>query len=220
MAITPGSIIDEVQRHLQDAGAAVWADADCVEYINNALYMLMLLRPHAFSSIAAVQLVAGSKQTIASAYMLLDITRNMGAAGTTPGKIITEVERWQIDLLNQFWHQKTGKTYTEHFSYEPEKNLTTYYVFPPVSSTAPHYVETNIAAYPTKVTTANQATQVSIDQTYEPFIKEWMFYEAYNKETSVASKEQATRHLANAASMVGMKIQALREAQQNAEGGK
>lgn len=214
MAVTPGDVIDEVQRHLRDTGAGTWADADCVEYFNNATYMVMLLRPSAFSATSSVQLTANStKHSITGAYRILDVTRNMGSDGSTEGKIVTPIERWQIDMLNQHWHKGTGKTYIEHYSYEPDKSLTTFYTYPKAHATTAVYVEMNLATFPTKVTTGNQATKITLDATFEPFIKEWMFYEAYNKNTSPSSYNQSQRHLQLAASMMGMKVQAIRETQ-------
>lgn len=220
MAITPGNIIDEVQRKLRDDSTPVtWTDTNAVEYVNNATFALMTFRPHAFAVNAARVLVAGSKQTLpANTYMLLDLIRNMGSDGSTEGKIITLVPRWQIDMLNQHWHKGTGKQYAEHYSYEPEKDKQTYYVFPPVSTTV-YYVEENLAQYPTRVTVANQATNITLDQGYEPFIKEWVYYEAYNKETNVGSHQQAMQHLQNAGMLIGVKVQALREAHVRAKEG-
>ncbi len=211
MAIKPQDVIDEIQRHMRDTGAGTWADVDCVEYFNNGSYALMGARPYAFSTITNVQLTADStKQSIPSGdYMLLDIPRNMGADGATEGKIITQVDRWQIDLFNQGWHTKVGKTYIEHYSYDPTKNPTDFYVYPKVHATTAVYVEMNTASHPTKVTSANQATNITLDETYEPFLKEWMFYEVYNKNTSVSSYQQSQRHLVNAANLIGMKVQAL-----------
>lgn len=221
MTITPQDIIDEVQRHMKDTSATMWADADCVEYLNNGLYVLMGARPYAFSAVAAVQLTADvTKQSIPSGdYMLLDIPRNMGTDGSTEGKIITQIDRWQIDLLNQHWHAVKGKSFIEHYSYEPNKNPTDFYVYPKVHATTAVYVEMNTASHPTKVTAANQATTITMDEAYEPFLKEWMFYEVYNKPTSVASYAQSQRHLTNAASLLGMKVQALVDQQQKLKEG-
>lgn len=213
MAIaTPQTIIDDQQRHWRDTTGGTWPDADCVEYLNNAVYALMGLRPHAFSVVGTQLLVAGTKQELeADEYMLLDITRNMGTSGTTAGRIITKVDRWQVDLLNQHWHKRPGKSYTEHYTYEPEKSLTIFYVTPPVSTSAPHYIEKNAATYPAKVTVANQATAMTVapDESYEPFIKAWMSYEAYLKETTERSAARAMQYLQTAANLLNVKLQNL-----------
>lgn len=195
MAITPQAIIDDLQAHLRDVAAATWADSDMVEYMNNALYQILKLRPNAFSVVESKQLVAGTKQTLtAGDYMLLDVYMNMGTDGTTQGKVITHIERWQLDYLLQNWHKGTGKAYTEHYNYDPEKSLTTFFVYPSAKSGTVHYIEMNVARPHTKITTGNQANTIALDVAYEPAIKEWMLREAYLKNTSVASNAKASSH--------------------------
>jgi len=286
MAVIPNDLIDDVQRHLRDTTGATWSDVECSEYMNNSFYILIGVRPFAFSLIASVQLAANStRQAIPTGdYMLLDMPRNMGADGATEGKIITSVERWQLDMFNQHYHKGLGKTFIEHYAYDPKKSLTEFYVFPRTHVSTAVFVEMNTASHPIKVTAANQAAAtvtitstglvatvvhtahalsagasvlitgaaeddyngtfvisnitvngydytmladpvdtatgtitskcvVILDQTYEPFVKEYMFYEAYNKNTSVASFAQSQRHLTNAAGMIGMKLEALQAAQ-------
>lgn len=159
MALTPATIMSDIQRHLQDPSAIVWEDADVMEYFNNAMYNILKLRPNAFSVIESKQLVAGTRQTLtAGDYMLLDITKNTGVAGTTEGKIITPIDRRQLDMLLQYWHGGTGKAFTEHYTFEPDKSLTQYYVYPPVKTATQHYIEMNVARPHTKVTRVDQGT--------------------------------------------------------------
>lgn len=306
MAITPDTLIRDVQARLQDASGVVWAEADMFDYFNNALYVLMLARPHAFSAISSLLLTAdANQQSITNAYMILDIIRNMGSDGSTPGKPISEIDRWQMDTISRAWYSQIGKTYVEHYMYEPEKSLSSFHVYPKTHATTPVYVEANLATYPTKVartfvntasvdvptdvfttdlphglvvddrvsfsnvvslpapliedtdyyvnsvpltTTFTLSTEpfgvgsfidildtggpggpnpsvyvtnkydaISLDQSFEPFLKEWMMYEAFNKETTPDSRSEAARHMQVAAQLIGLKVQALQQAKALAE---
>ena len=154
MAIVPASMIDEVLRKLQDPDSAVWGESDMIEYLNNALFEVLKLRPNAFSVIENDQMVAGTLQSLPNTtdYMLLDVIRNMGETGTVDGTIITSMERWQLDMLNQHWHKGVGKPFTEHYNYEPQKSLSKYYIFPPAKSGSEHFIELNVARPHTKIT--------------------------------------------------------------------
>jgi len=303
MAITPNTVISECQRHLQDAAGVTWAEVDMFEYWSNSTYVLAFARPNSFSSSFASRLAAGSKQTIpAGDSMLLDMARNMGATGVEEGKVITKVDRWQFDMLMQHWHKGTGKNFTEHYSYDPEKSLTVFYVFPPAKdqSGSEHFVELTTVSYPTKINRTDQGivttdfatddaidltghtlvngdrvaftttttlpaglalltdyfvinaiatvsfevsltsggaavditddgtgvhtvnltnkyTAVVIDEKYEPFIKEWLFYEMFRKETSVASAQRSQQHMQSAGTLVGLKLESLRSVVQKME---
>lgn len=153
MAIIPGAVIAEVQRKMQDSDAEVWTESDVIEYINNALFEILKLRPNAFSVTEGDQMVAGTKQSLPNStdYMLLDVLRNLGVTGTDEGRVITSMERWQLDMLNQHWHKGTGKSFTEHYNYEPQKSLSTYYIFPPAKSGSEHFIEVNVARPHTKI---------------------------------------------------------------------
>ncbi len=157
MAIVPDTLFTECQTHLGDAptagSGATWDETDMLEYINNGLFECLKLRPNMFSVIEADQLVAGTIQTLpnASDYMLLDVIRNMGADGATVGRVINSIDRWQLDMFNQAWHKGTGKTRTLHYSYEPQKSLSTYFIFPPPLSTSLHYIQLNVARPHSKI---------------------------------------------------------------------
>jgi hypothetical protein len=207
MALNPQSIIDDVQIDLQDTAGATWDDADMVRYINQALRQLALARPDAFSETKVVTLAAGTKQAVpAGDYMLLDCVRNMGADGATPGYPITWASREDLDAFRT-WHKGSGKSYVEHYHYDPKVDRLVYYVYPFKKSTSTVQIEIVVSASYTKVTTANQATDLDhpLDDRYEQPIKDWMMRCAYLKETSVASTQKAKEFQMSFYTALGLK---------------
>lgn len=108
--------------------------------------------PSAATRTDAIKLVAGTKQSIdllavasvvpgdgtsltAPLYgiQLLDVIRNMGSDGATPGKTITKMNRRGLDDFDEDWHTKTG-AYVVNFSVD-ERWPTGFYVVPAVTGT-------------------------------------------------------------------------------------
>lgn len=185
MTILAQDLINDIAEELSDPDFVTWSSAELLAYLNAATLRVCLLRPDANSSVEAIQLVAGTKQSLpATARRLLDVDRNMGSDGTTPGKIITAVDKKSMDLYNPSWHKDTAKTYVDHFIYS-EKTPKTFYVTPPVHATTAVWVEVDLANNPTEITDA-AAENVQVDDVYRPALEHWMLYKAYGKETDSA----------------------------------
>jgi hypothetical protein len=77
----------------------------------------------------AVQLAVGTKQALADpAFQLIDIKRNMGTDGNTPGRAIRVVTRELMDGMDPNWHAGPRSSITQNFIYDPQQPKT-YYVF-------------------------------------------------------------------------------------------
>lgn len=182
MTILAQDLINDIADELSDETFITWTSAELLAYLNSATLRVCLLRPDASSSVEAIQLVAGTKQTLpATARRLLDIFRNMGADGATPGKAITSTDTRSMDLYRPTWHKDTGKTYVDHFMYD-EETPDTFFVTPPVHTTTAVYVDMKLANNPTAIT--DSATEnVQVNDVYRPALEHWMLYKAYDKET-------------------------------------
>src|SRR3990172_11887436 len=105
MAITVQSILDEVSGDIQDVNKVRTTNTRLLEFYNNALLQIVLVRPDANADTKAVALVAGTKQDLpAGDIRLLDVVRNMGIAGNTPGNAI---QQGDMDTQNRYspgWH--------------------------------------------------------------------------------------------------------------------
>ena len=185
MALTVNDLIVEAAGQYNDELNADTGDynrvhiADWIRYFNSAVRSLVLVRPDAAPKTVPVELATGTtKQSLPTeAFRLIDIPRNMGSDGSTPGKIITPINREILDLTNQTWHQDTVATYIDHFTYDIT-NPRTFYVTPPTHGSTKVYVEMVYSYLPVTATDKTDAIVVA-DVFANPLIA-WMTYRAYS----------------------------------------
>jgi hypothetical protein len=197
-------IIAGAANALSDEDHVTWTLGDLIRDINSAQQQIAILRPDASSAVQALQLVAGTKQSIpAGARRLLGLTRNLGSDGNTPGKPITVVDRESLDLLSLYWHSGTGKTAVQHFTYD-ERTPEVFYVYPPVSATTAVHVEASISEVPAAV--ANEGDELALNDIYQNAVLEWVLYRAFSVETdSQTSANEAAKHHRAFYEALGMK---------------
>ena len=198
MAITAQKIIERVLTTLhEDLTTPVrWDKASLLVSLNDAQRQIVKFKPEAYVITAAVATVAGTKQAIpATGVHLIDITRNMGTAGTTPGKVIRRCSRAELDEERPDWHTDTPKAVAKHFMFDP-KNPRVYYIYPPQPATGMGYVEMAYAAAPADVVVADWSgsTAISLDDLYAIDIYHWILYVAYAKDATHAAN--STRAIA------------------------
>jgi hypothetical protein len=198
MALTANDLITEAVAQYNDE---LQADSDYerikiatwIKYLNSALRSLVLVRPDSNVTKGSIQLVAGTHQDIPTAAVrLMSITRNMGADGNTPGKIITPINTELLNLTNQLWHQDTAKTYIDHYMLDDESPRT-FFVSPPVHAVTAVYVEMEYSVIPTVITATTDAFPVS-DIYANPCIA-WMLYRAYTVDDEEVNFQKGQAHL-------------------------
>lgn len=181
-------VIDDVRKTLNDNSEIRWTTDELISYLNAAMLQVALVRPDASAKTEAIQLVAGTKQSIPSGGLrLLDVIRNMGTDGATPGYPVTPVDRTNLDLSNRLWHKTAGKTAIKNFSFD-EKTPKTFYCTPPVSSTTAVYAEISYSDSPTPVTAVGDT--LPLDDVYRMPLHDWVLRMAFGKEIA-SSRSQA-----------------------------
>jgi hypothetical protein len=206
MTITVQSILDEVAGDIQDTGKVRTTNARLLEFYNNALLQVVIVRPDANADSKAVALVTGTKQDIPDGDIrLLDVVRNMGVAGNTPGNAILQGD---MDTQNRYspgWHSAAGSQVVEEWFYDFKRNPTVFYVSPPV--TTPCYVEMTVASSPTTVTDPN--TDMEFEDVYKGPVMHWMKYLFYVRQTESAfALNKAITHERSFYQSLGIKYQA------------
>lgn len=182
--ITVASILTKVTTILQDASNVRWSADELILWLNDAQRELVLYKPNAYVTTAAVQCVAGTKQTLPStAVSLIDIVRNMGTNGTTPGNAIRAVSREILDTQVPNWHAVTASATTKHFVYT-SLNPKTYYVYPPQPASSQGYVELVYVALPTDAVSGGVIT---LDDIYVTPIISYILFRAYSKDAEYAA---------------------------------
>jgi len=199
-------VLSRVRSILNDADATGyrWTDQELIDAINDAQGIIAVYRPDCFPVNEVVTLVAGSKQSIPSAgYRLLDVIRNIGSDGTTPGRAIRPTDRDTLDAYDPYWHTNTKKSEVKNSVYD-ERNPTTFWVNPPVNSGVK--VELLYSKRPTTLTATNN--DLAIADAYFEGIVLFVLFRAYAKEADFGGNAAlANSYLNLFGGLMGMKLQ-------------
>jgi len=199
------SILSRVQDILQDTTGARWPEPELLRYLSDAQREVVLHKPDASSDNRVIPCVAGTRQTIpADGLRLLDVVRNMGTTGNTPGDAVTVIGRGVLDSQRRGWHSEPGGTSIDHFIYDA-RDPKTFYVFPPMSAT-PGQLEVILSVAPADVTAVGN--ELSLDPIYSNVLIDYVLYRAYSKDADFAANlERALTHYQAFAQSVGIKAQ-------------
>jgi len=197
-------ILARAGRLLSDPTHVRWAEDELIDYINDAQKQIVLLRPDANSRNESLKLANGSKQTIpALGLQLLRVTRNMGADGNTPGRVIYPTLRSALDAETPEWHTRTGAA-IQHYIYDPDVDRKIFYVYPSVSGS--WYVEISYSSTPADVTSSAHTLELN-DQYINPII-DWVLYRAWAKDAEYAGNVQrAQMHESSFYQQLGVKAE-------------
>lgn len=161
--------IHSVLTTLQDVSPAYtrWTEVELVRYINLGQRAIASYVPHAGSRVDSIQLSGGTRQdltivpaariktsdgsTAVDTYgiSIMNVVRNMGTDGQTPGKVIRKVDSYTLDTVDEDWHTRTG---TPRKFISDGKSPRTFWVSPGAPAPAtPTWVEVQWIAEPARV---------------------------------------------------------------------
>jgi hypothetical protein len=198
-----------------------WPERELVHWLNDAQVAITKFLPMACSRVDAIKLAAGTRQsieTIAAAdckpgdgsvpgvaingTQLLDVVRNMGSNGTTPGKAIRIVEREVLDSQSPTWHTLTGAAVSS-FVYDP-RTPRYFYVFPGVTGTV--WAEIAYTAQPIAIPAGGapgaelygvdggSAQKISIADEFTDDLVNYVVARAHMKDTKYGDPSKAVAH--------------------------
>jgi len=177
MAIAVDDIITKVSILLNDTAYTRWSAAELIYWLNAGEVQIIREDPPANTTHGAVLLVAGTKQTIpAGSIVLIDIYRNMGTTGTTPGPAITMTFKGDIDRFNPSWHEDDSSVVVKNFMYDMN-NPKTYWVYP--KSPGTNYVDMVRSTVPTAAVSGGN---INLDDDYESALIDYILFRAYQKD--------------------------------------
>lgn len=200
--ITAQSVVDKVQVILQDTTGVRWPDSELLDWLNDGQREIVLYKPNAFIKNLAVRMAVGTKQSLpADGVQLIDVVRNMGTNGTTPGRAVRITMREVLDSQLPDWHSETPSSVVKHYVYSllDPKN---FYVYPPQPAAGQGYLEIVYGASPTDTTLAGTIT---LDDIYQNVLVDYILYRAYSKDTEYAADQNraATHQNAYIAALTG-----------------
>lgn len=184
MATLTQTLINRARTILQDAEGTRWPDLELLGWINDGQREAILVKPSANARNLSVRLVQGTRQSLpADGVQLIDVVRNMGAAGTDPGKAVRIVLREVLDAQVPDWHSETPASSIKHYVYsvlDPQ----TFYVYPPSNGLG--YVELVYGALPADVTIQGS---ISLGDIYANALLDYVLYRAYSKDSEFSSDQ-------------------------------
>jgi hypothetical protein len=181
--VTAGAIITKAATQLIDIPGVRWTRAELLGWLNDGLRQIVLMQPNATNTPVVVQLVAGTRQTLPTGgWMLLNIYRNMGTNGSTPGRAVRIISRELLDAFNPDWHSATASAITKNYIYDLQ-DQTAYYVYPP--STGTNYLEINYSMQPADLTSESQV--IPMFDVYQGPLLDYMLFRACTKDAEYAA---------------------------------
>lgn len=186
MTVSAQTILTRVRSQLIDELATKrWSDAELLRWLSDAERTLVAMDPSLGDVTGPLLLAVGSKQTLpVGAFMLLDINRNMGLDGDSPGRVVTVVSRENLDRVDPNWHHSLRSEETQHYIYDP-KTPRTFYVYPP--STGTNYLDISRAHTPPEITTLDQ--NITIPDLYQTAMFDYVMFRAHQKDSDYAAGE-------------------------------
>lgn len=168
---------DEDDRH--------WPVSDLIHYYNVAVLEIISQHRKAHIVTESVKFASGSKQSIpAKSIAFVNLIRNMGTDGATPGESITQTFMDATAAFNRTWSEDTaGATI---YNVMPDAgDPRTYYIYPPSDGTTYGLLQTSKA--PDKVTyDANgnwESTLVAVTDEYVEALMDKIMEHAYQKDS-------------------------------------
>ena len=211
MALTAQSLIRRATDVLQDKTSVRWPADELVRWLNDAQREVALYRPDAFSTYAAIALVAGSRQSLPTGSVkLIDIVGN--TAGNK--NAVRQISRRALDEQTPGWHSLSGVTTIMHFMYDP-RDPRTFYVYPPAAATGAS-INAVFASYPADVTEPSAGSDytavtgnINVQDVFANSLLDFILYKAYSKDSEYAGNVQrAAAHYGAFATALGIEIKA------------
>lgn len=198
--ILASTIATRASALLNDEGNDRWSAAELLTYLIDGEKEICLIKPDAYIVNVSYQLALNATKqnipdgtnsyidpddsTIEAGIQLLDIVRNMGSDGETPGNVITLVDMEQFDMAYPGWHTATAAATVVHYMFR-EKDPKRFYVYPKQPATAMGWIEIVMAAIPGTI--ASSATAINLDDIYQNPLIDFVMYKAFMKDAEYAA---------------------------------
>jgi len=204
--IQVNSLISRAGTLLQDVTNIRWTIDELLGWLNDGQREVVLHKPEASVKNTNLSLAVGlTKQSIPSdGILLMDVVRNMGVTGTTPGIAVRLTTREVLDAQRPTWHSDANAIGSiQHYVYDP-RDPKNFYVFPKAPATAWN-LEIIYSASPTDTVAGGL---IQIDDIYANALLDYMLFKAYSKDAEYAANGGlALAHYQAFANAIGLKTQ-------------
>jgi hypothetical protein len=194
-SILASTIASRASVLLNDEDNDRWSNDEHLDAINDGQKEVCLFKPDAYIVNVPFQLSAGTKQsipdgtnsfldpdssTIPAGIQLMDIVRNMGSDGDTPGNVITLIDMEQLDTAYPGWHSATAAAAVVHYMFR-EKDPKRFYVYPQQPTSNRGWIEVVMGAIPPDV--ADIGNAITLDDIYFNPLLNFVMYKAFLRDS-------------------------------------
>lgn len=195
-------VADKASKLIQDITNVRWPLDEVLSWICSGQRQIVLVRPDACSETRVIELAAGSKQVIPTdAIRVLNVVRNQGQDGGTPGRAITMCQRAVLDSQIPDWHYANPRAEVKHFIYD-EVEPRTWYCYPPQPTEGRGQALIVVSKSPAACTikdvpkedgsgNATVTSVISIDDIYENPLIDYTVYRCMSKDSEWADPARA-----------------------------
>lgn len=185
--VTVGHIIDQAEKVLIDEGNDDFTETELIAWYNLGQRDIVAKKPDAYTVIDSVILASGIRQVLPSGSMaFVDVVRNMGTDGDTPGTTILVVPWISLKVYLPSYSSVTATTEIRNAAPDPVRK-DTWYCYPPSDGTG--YVEVEYSKAPTQITydaSDNwQSNLIAVDNEYVDAVLNYILWRAWSKDTDI-----------------------------------
>jgi len=188
MTVLASTLMEECASDLLDPDYDRWDEDDWLKYLNAGERQLVYLKPSSYTISTAFQLVEGIRQSIPSGGIeLVDITRNMGIDGLSPGASITKIDPKDMDEVFPDWRDVTASVTVIHFMFDPNDRKS-FQIYPKQPAASNGYVEAIRSAVPPPIVKDGDsyAVAINLDDEYAEPLKNYMKHRAHIVDAQVS----------------------------------
>lgn len=191
--ITGQAIVDRAKRTLIDEGNTFWTEDEQREHLAAGINAICAKIRSAYVVNRPIQLVEGTLQVLPDeATSLIDVRRNLGTDGLTPGRAIRQTDMHELDRANPNWHTGKQSYVVREYAFD-DRDPKRFYVNPPMDF-PPTYVEVVYSAVPERVTDLSKP--IPIDDVYEDALYFYVLAMAYAKNLKRGDLVKADSYMA------------------------
>lgn len=196
--LTCGALIDGVQQtQLNDVDKVTWGETELISALNQALAMLIGVRPDASAKVAELACVSGTRQTLPNdGLRLLKVVRNIKTGGLA-GRAVRLMNMNDLDSIAPDWHSEPEKDSIKEYMFD-ERSPKHFYIYPPAQAGV--LLDIEYSFMPDPIT--SMAQTLPVDITYQQPLQEFMLYKLLSGE---GGQGQGAQHLNTALSLIGAK---------------
>lgn len=192
----------KVRTTLYDINRDSWSDSELLEWYNSAIPAIIANRPDAHYSREIFLCREGAAQTLPDkGIRLIRVDNNVG------GDVVRFRDRDMMDKDIPGWMSEEGEE-VEYFSMD-DRYPRTFYIYP--TPPAGHQINIVFSSLPEEVKITNFETDqtiISIDDTYQDAIFDYVMFRALSKDAEFAdSAQRAVTHLNAFNGFLGSKTQ-------------